>query len=78
MAGRPLNGRSNATRLDEDKDSGIIKDATKIDDRPMDIIPLIERLVYVGVESDRLVDELPDEFEPEDWNQAKTGMEKFL
>ena len=56
-----------------DKDSEIINDATDVD-----IIPLIERLVYVGVESDRLVSELPAEFEPKDWEPKKAGMDAFV
>jgi len=60
-----------------DKDSGIVNN-------PMegmgedDIIAVIERAVYVGVESDRLIAELPDEFEPKSWKPKKTGLDAHL
>ena len=60
-------------KVTTDKDSGIMDDPTNVD-----IIPLVERLVYVGVESDRLVSELPDEFEPKDWKPAKTGLDAHV
>ena len=44
----------------------------------IDIIQLIERLVFVGVESDKIIKELPDEFEPKNWKPKKTGLEQFL
>ena len=56
-----------------DKESGIVNDATDVD-----IILLIERLVYVGVESDRLISELPEEFEPKDWKLKKTGLDAHM
>lgn len=74
----PLEWAIKRYKVHADKDSSIINDATKVDGKPIDIIPLIERLVYVGVESDRLIDSLPDEFEPEDWKPAETGIEQFL
>ena len=62
-----------------DKESGIINDATvDLEGKPLDIIALVERLVYVGVESDRLVSDLPDEFESKDWKPKKTGMDEFV
>ena len=62
-----------AFKLTVDKESSIINDSTNID-----IIPLIERLVYVGMESDRFISELPEEFEPKDWNPVKAGMDQFV
>ena len=70
----PLEWAINRYKVRVDKDSGIINDATK----GIDIIPLVERLVYVGVESDRLVSELPKEFEPRNWKPKKTGMDEFV
>jgi predicted helicase len=55
-----------------DKDSGIINQPGDID-----IIAIIERAVYVGVESDNLIKELPEEFEPKNWSPRKTGLAKF-
>ena len=65
----PLEWAIDRYKVTTDKDSGIVNDPTCVD-----IIPLIERLVYVGVESDRLVSDLPEEFEPKDWKPAKTGL----
>lgn len=74
----PLEWAINNYKIQTDKDSGIVKDATRgLDDKPLDIIPIIERLVYVGVESDRLISQLPDEFEPKDWKPQKDGLDKF-
>ena len=39
---------------------------------------IIERLAYIGVESDRLISELPDEMEPKNWTPAKTGLEAYV
>ncbi len=69
----PLEWAIDRYKISTDKDSGIVNDATNVD-----IIPLVERLVYVGVESDRLVSELPKEFEPKDWKPQKSGMDKFV
>ena len=75
----PLEWAIDRYRLHTDKDSGITNDATKgLDGKPLDIVPLIERLVYVGVESDRLVSELPKEFEPSDWKPIKAGLDNFI
>lgn len=75
----PLEWAIDRYKLHTDKDSGITNDATKgLDGKPLDIIPLIERLVYVGVESDRLVSELPKEFEPPDWKPVRAGLDNFI
>ncbi|RNJ74183.1 MAG: helicase [Thaumarchaeota archaeon S15] len=60
-----------------DKDSGIVNDPLEGMDED-DIIAVIERAVYVGVESDRLIAELPDEFEPKDWKPKKTGLDAHM
>ena len=70
----PLEWAIDRYKVHKDKESGITNDATA----GVDIIPLVERLVYVGTESDRLVSSLPDEFEPEDWEPKKTGMDEFV
>ncbi len=38
---------------------------------------IIERLVYIGLESDRLVSRLPSKFEPKNWTPTKTGLEAY-
>ena len=75
----PLEWAIDRYKIHVDKDSSITNDATKgLDGKPLDIVPLIERLVYVGVESDRLVSELPKEFEPSEWKPIKTGLDNFI
>ena len=76
MRGAPYQGRYKKTT---DKESDIVNDATKdLEGKHLDLIPLVERLVHVDVESDRLVSELPAEFEPKDWKPKKTGMDEFV
>ena len=68
-----------------DKDSGIVNDSTvdlsgkKFTEKRT--IELIQRLTYVGVESDKIIAELSkEEFEPpEGWNPTPTddGLDKF-
>ena len=70
----PLEWAIDRYKIRVDKESGIVNDAAV----GVDIIPLVERLVYVGVESDRLVSELPEEFEPNNWKPKKTGMDEFV
>ena len=69
----PLEWAIDRYKIKIDPKSGIVNDSTNVD-----IIPLIERLVYVGVESDRLISELPVEFEPKDWKPVKTGIDQFI
>ena len=56
-----------------DKDSGIVNDPGDVD-----IISLIERVVFVGVESDKIIKQLPQEFEPKDWKPRKKGLDEFI
>ena len=69
----PLEWAIDRYKISIDKDSGIVNDATNVD-----IIPLIERLVYVGVQSDKLISNLPKEFEPKSWKPKKSGLDKFV
>ena len=57
-----------------DKDSGITNDPCT----GTDIIAVIERAIYVGLESDKLVKTLPKEFEPKNWQPPKKGINKFI
>jgi len=43
-----------------------------------DTIDLIYKLVYVGLESDRLIESLPSEFEQKVWKTKKLGLTNFL
>ena len=43
-----------------------------------DVRAIIERLVHVGVESDRIIQTLPEEFEPTEWTPKKTGLDMHM
>jgi len=60
-----------------DKDSGIVNNPLEDMDED-DIIAVIERAVYVGLETDRLIAELPDEFEPKNWKPKKAGLDAHI
>ena len=46
--------------------------------RGEDVRAIIERLVHVGIKSDEIISELPDEFEPADWEPKKTGLDLHM
>ena len=43
-----------------------------------EIRAIIERLAYVGEESDHLISKLPAEFEPKNWTPKKTGLDAHM
>ncbi|MDA7943027.1 MAG: DEAD/DEAH box helicase family protein [Nitrosopumilus sp.] len=57
-----------------DKESGIINDPCT----GTDIIAVIERAVYVGLESERLIAQLPKEFEPKEWKPRRRGLDGYV
>ena len=59
--------------VETDKDSGIVNDPSDVD-----IVSIIERVVFVGVESDKIIKQLPQEFEPKDWKPRKKGLDEFV
>lgn len=61
-------------RVTIDEESGIINDPCT----GTDIIAVIERAVHVGLESERLIGQLPAEFEPEDWSPRKGGLDAHM
>ena len=61
-------------RVTVDEESGIINDPCT----GTDIIAVIERAVHVGLESERLIGQLPAEFEPEDWSPRKGGLDAHM
>ena len=69
----PLEWIIDRYRITIDKDSGIVNDPCA----NVNIIDIIERAVYVGVESDKLIRDLPKEFEPENWKPKKKGLDEF-
>ncbi|MDA8008680.1 MAG: DEAD/DEAH box helicase family protein [Alphaproteobacteria bacterium] len=70
-----VNGRTplawvvNRYRISHNKDTDITNDPCT----GTDIIAIIERAVHIGLESKRLIDQLPKEFEPKDYKGSFTG-----
>ena len=61
-------------RITTDKESGIINDPCT----GTDIVAVIERAVYVGLESERIIKSLPEEFEPDpDWKPSKGNLDDY-
>ena len=70
----PLEWIVDRYKITMDRDSGITNDPCT----GTDIIAIIERAVYVGVESDRIIAGLPEQFEPgPDWQPKKTGLDAY-
>ena len=62
-------------KITTDKESGITNDPCT----GFDIISHIERAVYIGVESDKLINELSkEEFEPKNWKPSKSGLDAHM
>ena len=70
----PLEWVVDRYRFTTDRDSGITNNPCE----GADPIALIERAVYVGVESDKIINELSGkEFESDDWEPLKTGLDAY-
>ena len=69
----PLQWIVDRYRKTTDKESGIINDPCT----ETNIVAIIERAVFVGTESDKLISELPGKFKPENWKPSKTGLDKY-
>ena len=62
-------------KITTDKESGITNDPCT----GFDIISHIERAVYIGVESDKLINDLSkEEFEPKNWKPSKSGLDAHM
>ena len=62
-------------KITTDKESGIINDPCT----GFDIVSHIERAVYIGVESDKLINDLSkEEFEPKNWKPSKSGLDAHI
>ena len=62
-------------KITTDKESGITNDPCT----GLDIISHIERAVYIGVESDKLINDLSkEEFEPKNWKPSKSGLDAHM
>ena len=74
----PLEWIIDRYRFTKDEDSGITNNPCK-DMTPEKTITLIERMVYISVESDKLISELSkEEFEPKDWRPKKMGLDAHM
>lgn len=70
----PLEWVVDRYRVTTDMDSGIVNDPCS----GTDIIAVIERAVYIGVESERIINALPGEFEPSGvWKPKEGGLVEF-
>ena len=70
----PLEWVVDRYRIKPDKDSGIINDPCT----GTDIVAVIERAVHIGLESERIINTLPKEFEPgPEWKPDSDGLDKY-
>lgn len=70
----PLEWIVDRYKVTTDKDSGITNDPCT----GTDIIAVIERAVYIGMESERIIKAMPNEFEPGDnWKPRGGGLGEF-
>ncbi len=71
----PLEWVVDRYKITTNKENGIINDPCT----GTDIVAVIERAVYVGLESERIIKTLPKEFEPgADWTPSKIGLAGFM
>ena len=71
----PLEWIVDRYRVTTDKDSGITNDPCT----GTDIVAVIERAVHIGLESERIINTLPKEFEPgPEWKPESDSLEKYM
>ena len=61
----PLEWFIDRYKITQDKDSGITNDPNGWFDNPRDLVTAIERIVYVSVESARIIESLPSQITPD-------------
>ena len=61
----PLEWFINRYKIKRDKNSGIINDPNGWFENPRDLITAIERIVYVSVESTKILENLPSQVTPD-------------
>ena len=59
---RRWSGSLTVTGIKRDKESGILNDPNGWFENPRDLVTAIERIVYVSVESTRIIEGLPSQF----------------
>ena len=73
----PLEWLADRYRFTTDKESGITNDPCE-SLTENDMISLVERAVHIGVRSDEIIGNLPEEFEPAEWTPKKTGLDVHM
>ena len=74
----PIEWAADRYKVSQDKESGIINDPCQ-GMTEQKTTEFIERLVHVGVESDRIIAEISRlPFEPTNWRPKKAGMDAFV
>ena len=71
----PLEWIVDRYRVTTDKDSGITNDPCT----GTNIVAVIERAVHIGLESERIINTLPEEFEPgPEWKPESDSLERYM
>ena len=69
----PLEWFIDRYKITRDKESGILNDPNGWFENPRDLVTAIERIVYVSVESTRIIEGLPTQLTPPDLIDDKGG-----
>ena len=73
----PLEWMIDRYKFSTDEDSGITNDPT-IHMTEKKTVEMVQRLVYVGTESDKIIEKISQlPFEPKNWELKKTGLDAF-
>ena len=73
----PLEWLADRYRFTTDRENGITNDPCE-SLTEKDMISLVERAVHVGVRSDEIIGNLPEEFEPAEWEPKMTGLDLHM
>ena len=73
----PLKWLIDKYKIITDKDSGITNNPCE-NLNENDMTDMIERAIHVGVRSDEIIGDLPEEFEPAEWSPRKTGLDAHM
>ena len=83
-AAAPLRGRPYTDRVVEDRYEFKTHHESGNTNYPLEgvdgeeVRAIIERLIYVGIKPDKVIRNLPKEFEPTDWEPKKTGLDLYM
>ena len=65
----PLEWFIDRYRITRDKQSGIVNDPNGWFSDPQDLVTAIRRIVHVNMETTKFIDDLPDPFSSDSWDQ---------